>query len=202
MSCQLTLLSQFQDISTIKRFLFPFLKDATPDPQNTEDAWSASWEWAVDSQLQEEEEECYSKRRYHETWLQNSIISLSPANDLLAIANEDRIVLLAQKYDPQETDESLESKFTTVWQASLKQEEGEHITAILCLPLASQKRSTQGAPDWTCVIVGFSSGYIRMYTETGTLLLSQLLHEEAVQKLKCKSYESPRYLGMAEQVIL
>lgn len=29
-----------------------------------------------------------------------------------------------EKYDPQETDESLESKFTTVWQASLKQEEG------------------------------------------------------------------------------
>lgn len=200
MSCQLTLLSQFQDISAIKRYLFPFLKDATPDPQNNEDAWSASWEWAVDSQLQEEEEEeNHSRKRFHETWLQNSIISLSPANDLLAIANEDRIVLLAQKYDPQETEDSLESKFTTVWQGSLKQEDGEHITAILCLPLASQKRSTQGAPDWTCVIVGFSSGYIRMYTETGTLLLSQLLHEEPVQRLKCKSYESPRYLGMAEQ---
>jgi hypothetical protein len=26
-------------------------------------------------------------------------------------------------------------------------------------------RSTQGAPDWTCTIVGFSSGYIRIYTE-------------------------------------
>ena len=38
--------------------------------------------------------------------------------------------------------------------------------------------------------------------QNGTLLLSQLLHEEPVQKLKCKSYESPRYLGMAEQVIL
>ena len=26
-------------------------------------------------------------------------------------------------------------------------------------------RSTQGAPDWTCVVVGFTSGFVRMYTE-------------------------------------
>ncbi|XP_029643164.1 rab3 GTPase-activating protein non-catalytic subunit isoform X2 [Octopus sinensis] len=199
MSCQLIVLSQFQDISSIKRYLFPFLKDCTPDPSGTEDAWSSSWDWTVESQNQDEEEENHNRRKEHETWLQDSIISLSPANDLLAIANEDRIVLLAQKYDPQGSEESLESKLSPVWQGSLRQEEGEQITAVLCLPLASQKKSMQGAPDWTCVIVGFSSGYIRMYTENGTLLLSQLLHEEPVQKLKCKSYEAPRYLGMAEQ---
>ncbi|GAB1601306.1 rab3 GTPase-activating protein non-catalytic subunit-like isoform X2 [Argonauta hians] len=200
MSCQLVVLSQFQDIYSIKRYLFPFLRDCTPDPATTEDAWSTSWDWAVDSHTQEdEEEENHNRRKEHETWLQDSILSLSPANDLLAIANEDRIVILAQKYDPQGSEESLESKLTTVWQGSLRQEEGEQITAVLCLPLASQKKSMQGAPDWTCVIVGFSSGYIRMYTENGTLLLSQLLHEEPVQRLKCKSYEAPRYLGMAEQ---
>jgi len=33
-------------------------------------------------------------------------------------------------------------------------------------------RSTHGGPDWTCVIVGFSSGYVRMYTEV--VLLSSL----------------------------
>lgn len=26
-------------------------------------------------------------------------------------------------------------------------------------------RSMQGGPDWTCVLVGFTSGYVRMYTE-------------------------------------
>ncbi len=27
------------------------------------------------------------------------------------------------------------------------------------------RRSTHGGPDWTCILVGFSSGYVRMYTE-------------------------------------
>ena len=39
----------------------------------------------------------------------------------------------------------------------------------MCIPLASQKRSSQGAPDWTCVILGFTSGYVRMYTEVGQI---------------------------------
>ncbi len=26
-------------------------------------------------------------------------------------------------------------------------------------------RSSTGRPDWTCVVVGFSSGYVRFYTE-------------------------------------
>ncbi|VDI79179.1 Rab3 GTPase-activating protein non-catalytic subunit, partial [Mytilus galloprovincialis] len=34
---------------------------------------------------------------------------------------------------------------------------------------------------------------------TGTLLLSQLLHTEPVQKIKCRTYEPPRYLGLSEQ---
>ena len=33
-------------------------------------------------------------------------------------------------------------------------------------------RSTQGAPDWTCVIVGFSSGHIRIYTEVCFVFLN------------------------------
>ena len=30
-------------------------------------------------------------------------------------------------------------------------------------------RSTHGGPDWTCTIVGFSSGYVRIYTEVSKL---------------------------------
>lgn len=41
----------------------------------------------------------------------------------------------------------------------------DEINAILCLPLLSQKQSSTGGPDWTCVIVGFTSGYVAMYTE-------------------------------------
>lgn len=39
-----------------------------------------------------------------------------------------------------------------------------------------------------------------VHSQTGVLLLSQLLHIEPVQKLKCRTYEPPRFLGMAEKV--
>jgi len=97
-------------------------------------------------------------------------------------------------------------------------------------------RSSTGRPDWTCVVVGFTSGYVRFYTEVpcrfyllfsttlsdiphqeeqmkesaltvagccpqnGVLLLAQLLHEDPVLRLKCRTYEIPRHPGVPEQV--
>lgn len=42
-------------------------------------------------------------------------------------------------------------------------------------------RSSTGQPDWTCVVVGFTTGYVRFYTEvcsgvsTVSLCVPQLL---------------------------
>ncbi|XP_064601694.1 rab3 GTPase-activating protein non-catalytic subunit-like isoform X2 [Liolophura sinensis] len=195
MSCQLTALSHFHDLVAVKRFLFPELKDPTPEPTTDDDWGTADWGWKVEDEETTENDVMADLRQ---TWFQETIISLSPTNDLVAIANQDRIVFLTQKWDPTEKGE-IQTKYCPVWQGSLRQEEREQITAVMCVPLASQKRSTQGGPDWTCILVGFSTGYVRFYTENGTLLMSQLLHEEPVIKLKCRTYEASRYLGMAEQ---
>lgn len=40
-----------------------------------------------------------------------------------------------------------------------------YVRACYAIALTVVFRSTHGGPDWTCVIVGFSSGYVRMYTE-------------------------------------
>ncbi|XP_076441806.1 rab3 GTPase-activating protein non-catalytic subunit-like [Babylonia areolata] len=211
MSCQLSVLSRFQDLTAVRRFLFPHLKDNSPKPageQQTPDGdaeeWGDDWGWSIDentgaslSNPVQTNVEMVDDGVYK--WLQNSIVSLSPNNDIIAVANDDKICVLTQKWDPQKKGEEIDTWLTTAWESSIAQDEGELITDILCLPLASQKRSTQGAPDWTCVIVGFTSGYVRMYTETGVLLLSQLLHLEPVQKLKCRTYEPPRFLGMGEK---
>ncbi|KAK7502781.1 hypothetical protein BaRGS_00006031 [Batillaria attramentaria] len=168
------------------------------------DDWDADWGWGAEENRGDVPQSTNSTNV--ETvddsvnkWLQGSIVSLSPNNDIIAVASEDRICVLTQKWDPQNKGEEIDTRLSSVWQSNITQDEGEVITDVLCLPLASQKRSTQGAPDWTCVIVGFSTGYVRMYTETGVLLLSQLLHVEPVQRLKCRTYEPPRFLGMAEQ---
>uniref|UniRef100_A0A3B3DT52 RAB3 GTPase activating protein subunit 2 (non-catalytic) n=1 Tax=Oryzias melastigma TaxID=30732 RepID=A0A3B3DT52_ORYME len=67
----------------------------------------------------------------------------------------------------------------------------ECVSSAIAIPLASQKRSSTGRPDWTCVVVGFTSGYVRFYTE--------LLHEDPVLRLKCRTYEIPRHPGVTEQ---
>ncbi|XP_038585703.1 rab3 GTPase-activating protein non-catalytic subunit isoform X2 [Micropterus salmoides] len=85
------------------------------------------------------------------------------------------------------------------WTGTLSTDEGECVSSSVCVPLASQKRSSTGRPDWTCVVVGFTSGYVRFYTENGVLLLAQLLHEDPVLRLKCRTYEIPRHPGVTEQ---
>lgn len=66
----------------------------------------------------------------------------------------------------------------------------EIITSALCIPLLSNKKSSPGAPDWTCVVIGFSDGYVRMYTENGSILIGQMFHDQPVSAFKCRSYKA------------
>uniref|UniRef100_A0A4W4H5S8 RAB3 GTPase activating protein subunit 2 (non-catalytic) n=1 Tax=Electrophorus electricus TaxID=8005 RepID=A0A4W4H5S8_ELEEL len=131
-------------------------------------------------------------------WLQDCVLSLSPCSDLLVIAREHKAVFLSAKW---QTDDSGREEMTLAvsWSGTLSTEEGECVNSVVCIPLASQKRSSTGRPDWTCIVVGFSSGYVRFYTENGVLLLAQLLNEDPVLRLKCRTYEIPRHPGVTEQ---
>uniref|UniRef100_A0A3B4D772 RAB3 GTPase activating protein subunit 2 (non-catalytic) n=1 Tax=Pygocentrus nattereri TaxID=42514 RepID=A0A3B4D772_PYGNA len=115
-------------------------------------------------------------------WLQDCVLSLSPCSDLLVIAREHKAAFLSAKW---QTDDSGREEMTLAvsWSGTLSSEEG----------------SSTGRPDWTCIVVGFSSGYVRFYTENGVLLLAQLLNEDPVLRLKCRTYEIPRHPGVTEQ---
>ncbi|CAL1542170.1 unnamed protein product [Lymnaea stagnalis] len=208
MSCQLSALSKFHDIASVRRYFFPTLsKEGTPikdsittEKNNETDNWDQEWGFDDHETATEENDQTdfLASGENQNKWLQSCLISLSPTNDVLAIAHEHKICVLTQKWDPKKKGEEIDSNLTPVWEASLGIDDREMITAVLCVPLASQKRSTQGGPDGTCIIVGFSSGFVRMYSEVGVLLLSQLLHTERVERLKCRTYSHPRFLGMAE----
>uniref|UniRef100_A0A8C9ZED8 RAB3 GTPase activating protein subunit 2 (non-catalytic) n=1 Tax=Sander lucioperca TaxID=283035 RepID=A0A8C9ZED8_SANLU len=144
--------------------------------------------------LQVEEETTGQK----EPWLQDCVVSLSPCSDLLVVARQQKAVFLSAKW---RTDDSGREEMTLAvsWTGTLSTDEGECVSSSICIPLASQKRSSTGRPDWTCVVVGFTSGYVRFYTENGVLLLAQLLHEDPVLRLKCRTYEIPRHPGVTEQ---
>lgn len=47
---------------------------------------------------------------------------------------------------------------------------------IFCISLWN--RSSTGRPDWTCIVVGFTSGYVRFYTEV--CFLAWQAHKQAI----------------------
>ncbi|XP_012253512.2 rab3 GTPase-activating protein non-catalytic subunit isoform X2 [Athalia rosae] len=127
--------------------------------------------------------------------LQDLIVSLSPAGDVLAIGWNKNMVVLTSKWDSQEPGD-VKTKFHVIWNGEVTNEENEQITSIACLPLISLGKTSAGnGPDWTCMAVGFSTGFIRFYTETGALLVEEQLHNEAVLGIKCQSHSPPRHVG-------
>uniref|UniRef100_A0AC11ED82 RAB3 GTPase activating non-catalytic protein subunit 2 n=1 Tax=Ovis aries TaxID=9940 RepID=A0AC11ED82_SHEEP len=203
MACSIIQFCSFQDLQAARDFLFPHLREETPSGAVRRDPSKSNWEddgWGAweESEPQEPEEEGNTCKPQKTCWLQDCILSLSPTNDLMVIAREQKAVFLVPKWKHSDKGKE-EMQFAVGWSGSLSVEEGECVTSALCIPLASQKRSSTGRPDWTCIVVGFTSGYVRFYTENGVLLLAQLLNEDSVLQLKCRTYEIPRHPGVTEQ---
>uniref|UniRef100_A0A4W4H5E9 RAB3 GTPase activating protein subunit 2 (non-catalytic) n=1 Tax=Electrophorus electricus TaxID=8005 RepID=A0A4W4H5E9_ELEEL len=206
MSCCLLDFCRVQELRQVRESLFASQRSAvtgdSTDPAENELSWDnsdwGSWETSdtrEDRTTAEEDVQLQSV-----PWLQDCVLSLSPCSDLLVIAREHKAVFLSAKW---QTDDSGREEMTLAvsWSGTLSTEEGECVNSVVCIPLASQKRSSTGRPDWTCIVVGFSSGYVRFYTENGVLLLAQLLNEDPVLRLKCRTYEIPRHPGVTEQVL-
>ncbi|KTF88289.1 hypothetical protein cypCar_00012683 [Cyprinus carpio] len=200
MSCCLLDFGRVQELRQVREFLFPKHNSAGPEEEKTQAGqfndgspalrlFSDLW---VSVRAEEEEQQQSAP------WLQDCVLSLSPCSDLLVIAREHKAAFLSAKWRTGESGQE-EMTLAVTWSGTLSAEEGECISSVICIPLASQKRSSTGRPDWTCIVVGFSSGYVRFYTESGVLLLAQLLHEDPVLRLKCRTYEIPRHPGVTEQ---
>uniref|UniRef100_UPI0037E92E33 rab3 GTPase-activating protein non-catalytic subunit isoform X2 n=1 Tax=Semicossyphus pulcher TaxID=241346 RepID=UPI0037E92E33 len=208
MSCSLLEFCRLQELKTVRDYLFQSQKsDPAEEKNQTENelSWDTSdWESSWDGGENKEEEATSAKTVEEDTtgqsgpWLQDCVVSLSPCSDLLVVAREQKAVFLSAKW---RSDDSGREEMTLAvsWTGTLSTDEGECVSSSICIPLASQKRSSTGRPDWTCVVVGFTSGYVRFYTENGVLLLAQLLHEDPVLRLKCRTYEIPRHPGVTEQ---
>lgn len=191
MSCQLIPISLITDINLVRNTLFPPLadsEDAVPCNEVHD-----SWDWPVGNEQQENRNE---KKRESDRWLQECIVCMSPTAEVIAFGHKQNAVFLTAKTGIVEDDSQ---RYEVSYLGPLRDDTRDEITAMLCLPLSSQKRSYQGAPDWTCIIAGFKSGNIQIYTDDGHTLLTQLLHEEPVLNLKCQTYAPPRFGGFSEQ---
>ncbi|XP_034530674.1 rab3 GTPase-activating protein non-catalytic subunit isoform X2 [Notolabrus celidotus] len=209
MSCSLLEFCRLQELKTVRDYLFTSQRREQAEEKNpteNELSWDTSdWESSWDSGENKEEQAPSSKTVEEEEtsgqsapWLQDCVVSLSPCSDLLVVAREKKAVFLSAKWRSDGSGKE-EMTLSVSWTGTLSTDEGECVSSSICIPLASQKRSSTGRPDWTCVVVGFTSGYVRFYTESGVLLLAQLLHEDPVLRLKCRTYEIPRHPGVTEQ---
>uniref|UniRef100_A0A8C7FCQ6 RAB3 GTPase activating protein subunit 2 (non-catalytic) n=1 Tax=Oncorhynchus kisutch TaxID=8019 RepID=A0A8C7FCQ6_ONCKI len=187
MSCCLLEFCRVQELKAVREFLFqnqqnnPSLGDKKTE---NELAWDDS-DWGSWDNPEAKEDGRSAP------WLQDCVVSLSPCSDLMVVAKDHKAVFLSAKW---RTDDGGREEMTLAvsWSGTL----------ILTLSVGLSVcvfRSSTGRPDWTCIVVGFSSGYVRFYTESGVLLLAQLLNEDPVLRLKCRTYEIPRHPGVTEQ---
>ncbi|KYQ51818.1 Rab3 GTPase-activating protein non-catalytic subunit [Trachymyrmex zeteki] len=98
------------------------------------------------------------------------------------------------RWESQELDE-IKNKFHVTWHGEVTKEANEWITSVICLPLISLGKAT--GPDWTCIAVGYNTGFVRFYTETGALLLEEQVHNESVLGIKCQSFCLSKHAGDA-----
>uniref|UniRef100_A0A8C7Q105 RAB3 GTPase activating protein subunit 2 (non-catalytic) n=1 Tax=Oncorhynchus mykiss TaxID=8022 RepID=A0A8C7Q105_ONCMY len=198
MSCCLLEFCRVQELKAVREFLFqnqqnnPSLGDKKTE---NELAWDDS-DWGSWDNPEAKEDGSGTTTEDSAAgsapWLQDCVVSLSPCSDLMVVAKDHKAVFLSAKW---RTDDGGREEMTLAvsWSGTLILT----LSVGLCVCVF---RSSTGRPDWTCIVVGFSSGYVRFYTESGVLLLAQLLNEDPVLRLKCRTYEIPRHPGVTEQL--
>ncbi|XP_044732271.1 rab3 GTPase-activating protein regulatory subunit [Chrysoperla carnea] len=122
-----------------------------------------------------------------EFWLQNSLIAISPTGELIIFAREKKLVILSAKWDSS----SNKNNFHVSFNGSL--DNNDFITAVACVPIATNGKNSEVGPDWTCVIIGFSSGIVKFYTENCNLLAAEQFHNERVMSIKCQSLRRSKF---------
>uniref|UniRef100_A0A8C7Q025 RAB3 GTPase activating protein subunit 2 (non-catalytic) n=1 Tax=Oncorhynchus mykiss TaxID=8022 RepID=A0A8C7Q025_ONCMY len=190
MSCCLLEFCRVQELKAVREFLFqnqqnnPSLGDKKTE---NELAWDDS-DWGSWDNPEAKEDGSGTTTEDSAAgsapWLQDCVVSLSPCSDLMVVAKDHKAVFLSAKW---RTDDGGREEMTLAvsWSGTLILT----LSVGLCVCVF---RSSTGRPDWTCIVVGFSSGYVRFYTE--------LLNEDPVLRLKCRTYEIPRHPGVTEQL--
>jgi len=113
-------------------------------------------------------------------WLQNVYSSASPLGDFLVLGYHQRLVLLKSKYT-QGTKTMVQS-----YQGEVSVlDESETITSLITFPVIVGGRGATSS--WNCTVCGFNSGQVRVYNETGKLLVQKSFHTSAVKHVKVQA---------------
>ncbi|KAJ2720254.1 hypothetical protein GGI07_004726 [Coemansia sp. Benny D115] len=116
--------------------------------------------------------------------LARSLYALSTSGSHLAVAHSDRYMLLERP----EEGASINSNYRLVSVGTDASLPGESVTAIHCMnvytPQSGQKAAVRGAS--LCMVVGYSSGYLRIYSHYGHLLTSHQFHSHPLIRIRLR----------------
>ncbi|CAB4463503.1 unnamed protein product [Rhizophagus irregularis] len=125
----------------------------------------------------------------------NYLFSISDSGNHLVWTSGSHIVILR-------LDET-RKEFEVIGDVNGCYERGEKITAILCLPFFTPSARNN---NQIFVLVGYNTGYLKIFSETGNLLISQLLDTSPIIAIKLRtaivptfSFPSPTELLSREQ---
>ncbi|CAG2165297.1 unnamed protein product, partial [Oppiella nova] len=190
------------DLKALKQILVPDYQ--TIQERNRDDDYDNRWNWQTSHFLDTTDDQTAADDTDWTQRLMSSMVTFSPFSDLMAFAKQSHLAVYRLK---QPGDQS--SSATTAAKSTVAPTDGcrelhlsfetqltsgqnaafEEITCLLLVPIVSQQKSSSFAfNDWTAIVIGFSSGYFRIYTENGKLLLSQCLHSEPIIDIKCQTF--------------
>ncbi|KAM5165255.1 LOW QUALITY PROTEIN: rab3 GTPase-activating protein non-catalytic subunit [Mantella aurantiaca] len=95
MACSLLEFCRFQDITATRDFLFPQLREDKRNPDNLSSWENDDWGSWEENESKPPAEEEVSTKAASVYWLQDSVLSLSPTNDLMVIAHEKKACVLS-----------------------------------------------------------------------------------------------------------
>ncbi|CAF1269813.1 unnamed protein product [Didymodactylos carnosus] len=198
MTCSLINLSVIDDLKRVRVLLLPDLVDDNhdgADENNDEQQQSNQQAHLKHSEALFTSNSALTIKNtasIQRKWLKECLLTFSPVLNILVTARDQTLVIFTTKSNNDQT------VFSVSYETKLSVDKSERITSILCLPIASSKKNPD-LPEWTCIIVGFTTGYVRCYTEDGLLLLSQIFHDDSVSQLKCHTQFPSKMRSLTEQ---
>lgn len=195
MSASISKHSVVNNLDDIKAILVP--EDKTKQEALRDDDWDNRWNWDTSDVLSDPDDDP-AKRNL---WLAECKISLSPLTDMLVIARQKVLTIFNFKRSTKETSSTIHDEtvheFNLVYSASLPGlEPNETLTSVALLPfVAQQKNVLINFRDWTAILVGFSTGFFRIYAENGKVLLSHIFHDEPILDIKCRTHSANNLLS-------
>lgn len=187
MSCNEVFLAQLSEsqIGRINNFLFNDVKlqkkkrkksetelvaeNSTYDKENSEDD-----EWEENHFIENDEK---GNEEFKNKWIKNSLIGVSLNCEYIALANFRKFVVLEKKGSQMNIIAEVDvTEF-------LENPNNDFIRCLYVLPISGKGKIDAGHVNWTCIILGLSTGHALFYTETGVIIFKEHISHYAIKRI-------------------